>query len=110
MRSDYLSTFKASRDDEPGGVKVIPITSHVVPVSTATYPLDLSLQARDIHAWLIKQPAGGVLVRDIIRIHGFRHPSPFFEGKTLRGFPLEELYDHSLLFVEEERQPTGEGV
>lgn len=110
MRENYLSTFKPATDGQAGGVKVIPRTCHVVPVAATVYPLDLSQQARDIHQWLIKQPPGGVLVADVIKKHGFRLQRPYGlpDAKTLRGFPLEELYDHSLVYIEEERRPEAE--
>lgn len=110
MQANYLSTFKPATEGQEGGVKVIPRTHHVVAVPVKTYPFDLSQQARDIHQWLIDHPAESVIVSDIIRKHGYslRRPYGLPEGKTLRGFPLEELYDHSLLFVEEERRPEAE--
>ena len=110
MRENYLSTFKPATDGQAGGVKVILRTCHVVPVAATVYPLDLSQQARDIHQWLIQQPPGGVLVSDVIRAKGYTLKRPYGlpDAKTMRGFPLEELYEHSLLYVEEERRPETE--
>lgn len=106
MRENYLSTFKPATDGQAGGVKVIPRTCHVVPVAATVYPLDLSQQARDIHQWLVEQ-GGPVLVGDVIKKHGYKLKRPYGmpDTKTLRGFPLEELYDHSLVYIEEERRP-----
>lgn len=110
MQANYLSTFKPATDAQAGGIKVIASSNHVVPVAAKTYPLDLSQQARDIHQWLTQQPPGGVLVSDVIKKHGFRLQRPYGlpDAKTMRGFPLEELYDHSLIYVDEERRPEAE--
>lgn len=106
MQPNYLSTFKPALSHEPGGVKVIISNRHVVAVPAGTYPLDLSQQARDIHQWLLEQ-GGSVLVGDVIKKHGYplRRQDVQAWTKTLRAFPLEELYDHSLVYIEEERRP-----
>lgn len=110
MQPNYLSTFKPALNHEPGGVKVIQVGKHVVAVAVGTYPLDLSQQARDIHQWLVEQ-GGPVLVGEVIKKHGYKLKRPYGmpDTKTLRGFPLEELYDHSLVYIEEERRPEEEG-
>lgn len=111
MQSDYLSRFKPTLTWEPGGVKVIIASRHVVAVPAGTYPLDLSQQARVIHQWLLDK-GGSVLVADVIKHHGYPMKRPYGlpDTKTLRAFPLEELYDHSLLYVVEEHHPDQEGA
>lgn len=91
-----LSTFKPTAFHEKGGVKTILNNRKVVAVAGAA--TDLSDQAQKIHAWLLTK-GEPVQVNDIIWVHGFwdrRH-----ENKSLRAFPLEELQDASLLYVED---------
>ncbi|WP_313824057.1 hypothetical protein [Leclercia sp.] len=109
MRENYLSTFKPATDAQSGGIKVIPLANHVVAVAVKAYPFDLSQQARDVHQWILQHPAG-VLVSDLIKANGYKLKRPYGmpDTKTMRGFPLEELYDHSLLYVVEERRPEAE--
>ena len=106
MHNSKLSKFRPAADNEPGGIKAIHVLHHVVPVPVEP-PADISEQARTIHAWLIQEHArtnAPIQMRAIIKAHGFKHR--LIDGeKTLRGFPVEELLDAGLLYVEEERRP-----
>lgn len=109
MDTNQLSKFKPALDNEPGGIKTINVMHHVVPVPVEP-DADISPQARTIHDWLITENArtnAPVLVNLIIKTHGFKHR--LLDGmKTLRGFPVEELLDAGLLYVEEDRRPELE--
>lgn len=93
-----LSTFTPALTTAKGGIKTIEGNRFVVPVAGDT--AGLSEQAKTIHAWLLTRPHP-VLVRDVIQAHGFPHRK--LEVKTLRAFPLEELLDASLLYVEDDQ-------
>lgn len=91
-----LSTFKPALFHEKGGIKTILDNKFVVAVAGDT--AGLSEQAQKIHAWLITENKP-VQVRDVIWAHGYWDRR--YEHKSLRGFPLEELVDASLLYVED---------
>lgn len=91
-----LSTFKPALFHEKGGIKTILDNRFVSAVAGDT--AGLSDQAKTIHAWLLKE-SKPVQVREVIKSHGFWDRR--YENKSLRGFPLEELQDASLLYVED---------
>ena len=104
MKGIQLSTFEPALNYKPGGIKVILSNKYVVPVAGSTK--NISEQATLIHKWLMDTYAAeGAAIRVSCVILKFgrrtRKFSPTRDTMCIQGFPLEELQDASLLYVEE---------
>lgn len=104
MKGVQLSTFQPTLRGEPGGIKVLLSDQRIIPVAGGT--TGISEQATIIHKWLLDTYAAenaAILVKDVINKFGYwsRTFSPVRDVMKLKGFPLEELIDASLLYVEE---------